>query len=323
MKYTNCMFAVLIALAVTTTAFSEEVPTENDVLVFQAKTLGQAMGDIEHLLVSFCTPSNELCKRLEPEFNKAAAILKAEGSKIRLGKVDVAKETHVADVLKIDSVPTVKLFVKGDPLNYEGGPTGEDIVEWVKSKTQPTTKEISTDEELKKEISKNPYVVLFLGSTTDPEYKDFERISKYFEGHTFLYTTNNEVRTANKISEKTKLAVFKPFDEGMEEFEGEYAFDKIGKFIEDNSFPLVLDFDQNAAQRIFGGEGIPTIFFIHAGDEAGKKIEPIFREAALKLKRQIQFCIANIKDEDNGPALGIYLGLTEADTPTVSFQCDI
>ncbi len=49
------------------------------------------------------------------------------------------------------------------------------------------------------------------------------------------------------------MALFKKFDEGRNNFEGEITEKALVKFVAGNALPLVVDFNQETAQKIFSG----------------------------------------------------------------------
>jgi len=304
------LFAIFAVVAVS----AGEYPDDEGVLVLGDKNLAEALGEFEHVLVEFYAPWCGHCKKLAPEYVKAAAALKAENSAVKLAKVDCTVEKDSATKYGISGYPTLKFFIKGEPVAYEGGRTEPEIVNWLRKKTQPSTSEVATSEDLANAIKRNEVLVVFFGGKDDASFQAFESASKKYEDVGFVYTTNADLRTEQSAPEGTNIVLLKKFDEGRHELAGSFTGESLTTFIDTHKSPLLIPFDQKAAQKIFG-DGIATIFLVHQKNEAGEKATSVLREVAQKLKGKIQAAISDIKDGGLGPRLAEYIGVKEADTP--------
>lgn len=101
------------------------------------------------------------CKALAPEYAKAAQQLAEEGSAIKLGKVDATVESSLGEKFGVRGYPTIKFFKNGKDMEYGGGRTAGDIVNWLKKKTGPPATAVSTQEDLDKLMGADVAVVGF------------------------------------------------------------------------------------------------------------------------------------------------------------------
>ena len=65
------------------------------------------------------------CKRLAPEYEKAAAMLAGDDPPVPLAKVDATVESSLANRFGIDGYPTLKVFHHGTAYDYEGPRTAQ------------------------------------------------------------------------------------------------------------------------------------------------------------------------------------------------------
>jgi len=75
------------------------------------------------------------CKALAPEYAKAATQLADEKSDILLAKVDATEETELAEKFEVRGYPTLKFSEMESRPNNSGGRTADDLVKWLKKKT--------------------------------------------------------------------------------------------------------------------------------------------------------------------------------------------
>ncbi|KAK0402024.1 hypothetical protein QR680_016099 [Steinernema hermaphroditum] len=105
-------------------------------------------------LVEFFAPWCGHCKNLEPHWKAAASELKG---KVRLGAVDATVHTVLSNKFGIRGFPTIKYFGPGadksanDAVDYDGGRTTSDIVNWAMSKVSENV----PPPELKQGVSKD------------------------------------------------------------------------------------------------------------------------------------------------------------------------
>ncbi|KZS15497.1 putative Protein disulfide-isomerase [Daphnia magna] len=151
-------FLLLLAFAVLVR--TDEIKKDQGVLVLEKDTFQAAITDNKFILVEFYAPWCGHCKALEPEYIKAAQKLRDMNSDIQLGKVDATEQAELAEENKIRGYPTLKFYRDGKPSDYNGGRTGDEIVNWLLKKTGPAAKAIATVDEAKEFASASDVVVL-------------------------------------------------------------------------------------------------------------------------------------------------------------------
>jgi thioredoxin 1 len=83
------------------------------------------------VLVDFWSPSCPHCRRLNPEFEKAAEL--AQG-KAKFVKVSLEDARPLFAQHEVNAVPTMILFLDGKPLTRrEGSRTAEQILSWLET----------------------------------------------------------------------------------------------------------------------------------------------------------------------------------------------
>ncbi|CAG9311311.1 unnamed protein product [Blepharisma stoltei] len=122
-------------LALLSIAFLASADEGSGVLVLTDATVDKAIADNQNILVEFYAPWCGHCKRLAPEYDRAATLLKERGSKVAIAKVDATVEQQAASSRQIRGYPTLIFYQNGRELEkYEGARTAEAIADYLQAK---------------------------------------------------------------------------------------------------------------------------------------------------------------------------------------------
>jgi len=298
-------------------ATTSEFTLDEGVYVLTKDNFDNALREFEYALVEFYAPWCGHCQRLAPEYSQAAQKLAETNPEIKLCKVNAEDETDLAERYNIAGFPTIKFLIKGteEPIEYNGGRTASEIIAWLKKKTSSPTVEVASVEEAQKVISDNEVVAFFFGPTTSQAFEDFKKIATRFDDVFFINSNADEVRQKYEAQEGT-LLLFIGNGEERTSFDGEFNAENVNNFINKNRFPIVMPFNQAAAQRIFGEE-LDCIFLIKGDNDAGNKAAEAFKQVAKELKdSNLVFSLAAI-EEDFGGKLAEFIGVEEDQLPAI------
>jgi len=111
--------------------------------------------------------------------------------------------------------------------------------------------------------------------------------------------------------------LFKQFDEGKVVFDGEATEEAVKKFVSSQSLPLVIDFNHDSAQKIFGGE-IKSHLLLFLSKEAGHldKYVEVARSVAKNYRDQVLFVSIN-SDEDDHQRILEFFGMKKEEVPSM------
>jgi protein disulfide-isomerase A1 len=257
------------------------------------------------------------CKALAPEYVKAAKALVDKDSKIKLGKVDATEEGDLAEEFGVRGYPTLKFFRSGSPMDYNGGRQADDIVTWLLKKTGPPALELETVDAAETFIADNTVAVVgFFKDRESEEAKAYLGAAAAVDDYPFAITSSEDVY--KKYEAKCgSVVVFKQFDDGKSVFAGEFNVDNLKKFVQSEAMPLVVDFNHDSAQKIFGGE-IKSHLLMFLSKKEGhltKYAEPA-KEVAKNYREKVLFVSIDADEEDHQRILEFF-GMKKEEVPAM------
>ncbi|CAK5073066.1 unnamed protein product [Meloidogyne enterolobii] len=204
-------------------------PPPEEVIALNEQTFDDFLGSNALTLVEFYAPWCGHCKKLAPEYEKAAIRLKAHG--IPLAKVDATIEKKLAELYDVKGFPTLKIFRNARRFDYDGPRDADGIVNYMIEQSKPAVKYLnhsSTD----KFISNNDVTIVgFFDSENGSLYDAFvdaaERTRADFSCY---YVTDPSVIKEFKVKAGT-ITIFYPKSTATTE--------ELLTFYRENATPLV------------------------------------------------------------------------------------
>ncbi|XP_066591998.1 protein disulfide-isomerase A3 [Prorops nasuta] len=236
---TKCFLFTLLFLVV----WAEE----KDVLELTDDTFSHELERHENTLVMFYAPWCGHCKRLKPEYAKAAEMLIGNDPPITLAKVDcteAGKET--CSKYSVNGYPTLKIFSKSDLVNEYNGPReAAGIAKYMKAQVGPASKELTNEKDLKAFLdSSEAGVVGFFEKDDSALSASYHAVTKKLrEKVRFAHTSAKEL--LKKEGHKDTIVLYRPkilqnkFEPNTVTFKDGDSITDIHDFITKNYFGIV------------------------------------------------------------------------------------
>ncbi|XP_041371149.1 protein disulfide-isomerase A3-like [Gigantopelta aegis] len=244
------MKSVLLLLAFLSLASS------SDVLEFTDDDFDDKVEQESLILVEFFAPWCGHCKKLAPEFEKAATALKRNDPPVPLAKVDCTVNTKACGKHGVSGYPTLKIFRNGISEDFNGPREADGIVKMMKSKAGPTSKELTSVEDADKFLDNAEYGVIgFFESAEDTDAKTFQKVADSMSSDMrFAHTYEKSVK--DKLKVKEGIVLYRPkrfhskFEENTVEFNDDMKVPKIKSWIEETSIGLCPLRTQDLAEKL-------------------------------------------------------------------------
>eukprot|EP01017_Pseudomicrothorax_dubius_P035105 TRINITY_DN4878_c0_g5_i1.p1 TRINITY_DN4878_c0_g5~~TRINITY_DN4878_c0_g5_i1.p1 ORF type:complete len:485 (-),score=132.86 TRINITY_DN4878_c0_g5_i1:42-1496(-) len=266
--------------------------------------------------VEFYAPWCGHCKKLAPEYAKAAKTLKALQPPIPLAKVDATVEKALKERFELKTYPMIRFFMNGKSVEYNRSRTANEIVNWVKRRTLPPSIELKTVNEAEKFIADSQVAVILFGGEGTSAYETYVTEARIFDDISFGHTSSVDIASKYGVDlSAPRVVLFKKFDEGRADFTGPLETEDLRNFLDINEVPIVQPFTTKTVKKIFSNNN-PALILFREDDTASKNAEAALRQAAERIQRKIIISVSGVRDP-LGKHLADYVTIAEADIPTI------
>jgi protein disulfide-isomerase A1 len=207
----------------------------------------------EFALVEFYAPWCGHCKKLAPEYAKAAAALK---DSVTVAKCDATQETALAAKYGVLGFPTLKFFRAGEALEYTGGRTEAEIVDWVAKKTEPPLRALADQPAVDAFVADATVAAVFFGEAGDgAEYQAVLSAAVAAEAAAYGHVADAAVAVPSGGTPPA-LVVYKSFDpENPAQFDGKFEAKAVQDFVQIEALQPMIDFKEENMHQIFSHSG--------------------------------------------------------------------
>lgn len=178
-------------------------PPPEATLVLTKDNFDETVNNADIILVEFYAPWCGHCKRLAPEYEKAAKELSQRSPPIPLAKVDATVETELASRFGVSGYPTLKIFRKGKAFEYNGPREKYGIVDFMSEQAGPPSKQVQAAKQVQELIKDGDDAVIvgLFSSEQDAAYELYiEACNSLREDFTFRHSFSSEVAKLLKAS---------------------------------------------------------------------------------------------------------------------------
>ncbi|KAM4606367.1 protein disulfide-isomerase A4 [Polymixia lowei] len=171
-------------------------PPPEATLVLTKDNFDETVNNADIILVEFYAPWCGHCKRLAPDYEKAAQELSKRPVPIPLAKVDATVEADIAKRFDVSGYPTLKIFRKGKALEYNGPRDKFGIVDYMSEQAGPPSKQVQTVKQVQELIKDGDDAVIVgvFSNEEDPAMEIYiEACNALREDFKFLHTYSTQV----------------------------------------------------------------------------------------------------------------------------------
>jgi len=256
--------------------------------------------------------------------------LKAHDETIALAKLDATEEKDTAARFEIKGFPTLKWFIDGEEaMDYSGGRTAPDIVNWIKKKTGPPSTILEDTAALDKAKEDATAVFGYFSKFEGEDHEAFEALAGKNDEASFYKTSDAAIAKQLGISKAPGFAIGRNYpDFGFEAISGDKHTALSGKeplserlvaFLNAEKLPAFINFSPATASKIFGA-GIDHQVIVVAPAESFAEKAALRKDlitASDKTRGKIVWVIAHSTADTAEPIIN-YFGMDkELKTPQV------
>jgi protein disulfide-isomerase A1 len=239
-------FLFLIALLFSTSVICDEETTESsEVLELTDETITDAIANNKNIFIEFYAPWCGHCKRLAPDYEIVASFF--HDSDVKVAKIDASTHSQSAGTYEVRGFPTLKLFINGQAIDYEGDRSSMAMIQWIKKKTGPATKHITSADESTKFFAEPAIRVVSYVAPDSENFQVWQNVAngRKLEDFDLAHVTDESLFNGQS---KDSVVIFR-YEEDPIVYNAQYDADLITAWVLSEAYPLFDELGPKIWQR--------------------------------------------------------------------------
>ncbi|XP_015079485.1 protein disulfide-isomerase [Solanum pennellii] len=306
---------------------NEDTQSKEFVVTLDHSNFSDFVGRHKFIVVEFYAPWCGHCKKLVPEYEKAAEILSQNDPPVVLAKVDANEEQNkaLAGEFDVKGFPTLKILRYGGSVvqDYKGPREADGIVSYVKKQSGPASAEIKSSKDAEDFIDVNKIIIVgVFPEFSGEKFENFTAVAERLRAdYDFGHTLDAKLLPRGDSSVSGPVVrLFKPFDELFVDFQV-FDVDALAKLVEEATIPTVTVFNKDPNNhpfvvKFFNSPNAKAMLFVNFNIFDSFKSK--YHEVAEQYKgNDISFLIGDVEASQGAFQ---YFGLKEDQTPLIIIQ---
>lgn len=285
---------------------SQPLTADGKVLELDESNFDIAISTFDFMLVDFYAPWCGHCKRLSPQLDEAASVLASLKEPIVIAKVNADKYTRLARKYDLDGFPTLKIFMHGVPVDYNGPRKADLLVRYLKKFVAPDVSVLTSDSAITEFIEAAGYFPIYLGFGLNESM--ISKLAVRYKKKAWFSVAKDfseDIMVLYDFDKVPALVSLHPSYNEKDNFYGPFEEEFLERFIKQNLFPPVIPLNYDSLKTLKDDDRkiVLTIFQDETEEKASKMIKLL--KAAALANRDLVFGYVGVKQwEDFADTFG-------------------
>eukprot|EP00826_Nyctotherus_ovalis_P063652 TRINITY_DN9336_c0_g1_i7.p1 TRINITY_DN9336_c0_g1~~TRINITY_DN9336_c0_g1_i7.p1 ORF type:complete len:515 (+),score=112.87 TRINITY_DN9336_c0_g1_i7:238-1782(+) len=250
-----------------------------EIIELTDSTYDQTVNEHPFVVVNYVKPDCEECDVFQREYESIATTVRKTGMPLVLAKIDCDKNYLTARKERIRTMPSIKLFINGNPFEYEDDMKAKNVLAFISKKTRPSSLPLNSEEAIEN-IKQSKELMCIYAISGDSKLAAYMDLGFKQQDFLFYHAPFELLKKVFPEVKENSVVLLKDFDEKIVIYDGEIG-DELENFLNTHRTPILDEATSVFMQLISGNErSKAALLFVNPSNTSTISIEETFTKAA-------------------------------------------